>query len=71
MFENCAVSRTAAVATLWRALAIRLAKSVSRPRRRTSTSSVESLGGVGFRPTEEPVIAPLIFKRDGVAIILQ
>jgi hypothetical protein len=42
-FENCAVSRTAAAATLWRALAFRLAKSVSWPRRR--------LGGVGLRPT--------------------
>jgi hypothetical protein len=56
-FKKCVVSRTAVVATLWRALAIRLAKSVRRPRRRTSTSSVESLGGVGFRPTHLRLLA--------------
>jgi hypothetical protein len=60
-FENCALSRTAAVATLWRALAIRLAKSVSRPRRRTSTSSVESLGGVGFRTYRSWVYRSWVF----------
>jgi hypothetical protein len=44
------MGRTAAVAALACPLPVQLRKSGSRPRRRTSTSSVESPCGVGYRP---------------------